>query len=232
MTIYRWFWRAFWLPIGAVCGGVGLLLGPVAGVVAATVVYGLLGGLVAAALASCDQAPSASSSNGARLYVLRIGGWAALAGGLLQVWTAVLGSTAWPVVALAALTSPQMVALVVHWSPMPEHRHGVVPAAASCHCGCTEPVSAGEMAGVLSVLDDQQLCRAWQASFSQLRTAPSAAARLQVAMVRHAYLEELERRDDDGLRRWLASGPRPTSGPEEYWRPGPARVSEDQPGSA
>ncbi len=232
MVIYRWFWLACWMPIGVVSGGVGLLLEPLASVVTTTVFYGLLGGLVATALRSCGRAPFHPRSEDARAYVLRVAGWAALSGGLLQVWTAALGPTTWPVVALAVLTCPRVIARGLSWSPSPGFGRVSVQAAAPCGCGCGEAVSPGELAGVLTVLDDRQLCRAWRASASRLRTAPDATARLQVAMVRHAYLEEFERRDAIGLRCWLASEPLPTSGPEEYWRPGPEQLPEDQPGAA
>lgn len=239
MRIYWWCWLACWVPlgsVGAVAGSVLAAADGLAGVVAIlAVVAGVLGGVVAVALDQRRQAPGTTTTTWLSWRpVVRAAGLAAIAVVLLQVWSSVLGPTLWPVLALAALTSPGLVRLV-----LPHVRGGrrtplstasaVVP---WCGCGCSKPVTAAEMAGILSVLDDAGLCRAWRASFLRLRGAPGASARLQVAMVRQAYLEELERRDVDGLRRWLETGPRPASGPEDYWRPGPARSSEDQPDAA
>jgi hypothetical protein len=50
-----------------------------------------------------------------------------------------------------------------------------------------------------------QLCREWLDSYQALNEATSATARLRIVMARQRCLDELERRDPDGLRAWLAS---------------------------
>lgn len=226
MRIYRWLWRACWVPIGTVCAVAGLTLGPLAGPLLLAGLCAVVGGLVAAALESRDPAPPRTAPHGGRARVLRVAGRAALAGGLLEAWSVVLGTTVWPVLALAALTSPGLVAAVVPRSRS-ERRRAPVPPVATCGCGCADPVTAAEMAALVPVLDDAQLCRAWRASLARLREAPDCAARLQLVALRHAYLEELERRDEVAVRRWLASAPRPASTPADFRRPGPTRAPED-----
>lgn len=235
MKIYRWCWLACWVPlatVGAVAGSALATADDLPGGIVLAILAGVLGGGVAVAVAldRRRQAPASSTPRLVRRSVLGSAGSAAISVVLLQVWAAVLGPTLGPVLVLAALTSPWLVRLVFGRLRAGRRTPGSSASAVAplCSCGCSEPVTAAEMAGILSVLDDAGLCRAWRSSFSRLRAAPGASARLQVAMVRQAYLEELGRRDDDGLRRWLATGPQPASGPEDYWQPGPARASEDQ----
>jgi hypothetical protein len=57
----------------------------------------------------------------------------------------------------------------------------------------------------LATISTNQLCRDWLDSYDQLARASSSDARLRVVMTRQRYLDELERRDPDGLRAWLAS---------------------------
>lgn len=55
-------------------------------------------------------------------------------------------------------------------------------------------------------LTTRQLCVAWEMSGALLtRTAPGAE-RAQIVALRRRYLDELERRDPDGFRRWLDAG--------------------------
>ncbi|NIK61567.1 hypothetical protein [Kribbella shirazensis] len=56
-----------------------------------------------------------------------------------------------------------------------------------------------------NVVSTDDLCREWIQSYDELNRAPSAEARLRVVMARQRCLDELERRDPDGLHAWLAS---------------------------
>jgi hypothetical protein len=51
-----------------------------------------------------------------------------------------------------------------------------------------------------------EITAAWTASHELLRRTPSAHERAVIAGLRQAYLDELERRDGEGVARWLASG--------------------------
>ena len=50
---------------------------------------------------------------------------------------------------------------------------------------------------------------------------PAGAARGELVAVGLSILEELERRDADGFRRWLAAGARPGGDPARYLATGP-----------
>jgi hypothetical protein len=65
-------------------------------------------------------------------------------------------------------------------------------------------------------MDDEELCWAWRVSFVALQRAPSVTARLQVVQKRQAYLDELDRRNADGLAAWFASGARAAGDPRRY----------------
>jgi hypothetical protein len=61
------------------------------------------------------------------------------------------------------------------------------------------------------------LCAAWQRTYWLLRDLPlSSPARLGVVQLRAELLEEFERRDPAGFRRWLHTEPRACSNPGRY----------------
>lgn len=65
----------------------------------------------------------------------------------------------------------------------------------------------------LRELDDEELCLAWRRSFVQLQQATSASVRMLRVQQRQLILDELERRNPDGLAAWLASGCRAAGNP-------------------
>jgi hypothetical protein len=65
-------------------------------------------------------------------------------------------------------------------------------------------------------LDDEALCLAWRRSFVQLQQATSASVRMLRVQQRQLLLDELERRNPDGLAAWLASGCRAAGNPLPY----------------
>jgi hypothetical protein len=50
-----------------------------------------------------------------------------------------------------------------------------------------------------------ELCREWHETYLLLRQATKPTAQLRIVMARQRCLDELERRDPDGLHAWLAS---------------------------
>ncbi|MFI7065169.1 hypothetical protein ACIBL3_29540 [Kribbella sp. NPDC050124] len=56
-----------------------------------------------------------------------------------------------------------------------------------------------------AAVSTSQLCREWRESYVALNQAPTASARVRIVMARHLCLQELERRDPDGLQAWLSS---------------------------
>ena len=68
----------------------------------------------------------------------------------------------------------------------------------------------------LHVCSTAQISAAWTASHEALRGSSSLADRSAITALRAAYLDELERRDATGLRRWLESGSALTSDPARF----------------
>lgn len=70
----------------------------------------------------------------------------------------------------------------------------------------------------LECLSTTELCRAWRESFVRLQRAATADRRARIVASRERYLDELRRRDPDGVDEWLGRGPRAASGPDKYMR--------------
>ncbi|MBV9830901.1 MAG: hypothetical protein JOZ82_04840 [Marmoricola sp.] len=80
-------------------------------------------------------------------------------------------------------------------------------------------LTTDESQGPLVGLDDRQLCRLWRESFWRLRGAPTGDGALRLVLLRQACLDELTRRHGPGVEAWLASGARPSSGPDKFLEP-------------
>ena len=65
-------------------------------------------------------------------------------------------------------------------------------------------------------LSTLELCRQWQDSYQALREAPTVALRLQIIEARAHCLDELERRNPDGLQAWLASAASAAGDPSRF----------------
>ena len=81
----------------------------------------------------------------------------------------------------------------------------------------------------LGVRSTEEITAAWAASDDTLAQAASVVDRAYVAELREAYLDELERRDATGLRRWLESGNALTSDPGPFL--GSRGQDEPEPGT-
>lgn len=62
----------------------------------------------------------------------------------------------------------------------------------------------------------EELCVAWRRSYYQLVLAADEPARRLVVQRRQEFLDEIERRDGSGFRRWLDSGARAGGDPGPY----------------
>lgn len=78
------------------------------------------------------------------------------------------------------------------------------------------PAAAELLTPPLHVCSTADISAAWAASHEALRRSASLAERSAVTALRAAYLDELERRDASGLRRWLESGSALTSDPAHF----------------
>jgi hypothetical protein len=61
-----------------------------------------------------------------------------------------------------------------------------------------------------------ELCRQWLDSYDALSQASNTQARLRIVRTRQRCLDELERRDPDGLQAWLASSASAGSDPRRF----------------
>lgn len=116
----------------------------------------------------------------------------------------VTAGAAWPVVAGVLLTSPTVASYGFGLFVRPRTAVGA----------STDPAER-EIADV-SVMVTAEVVRAWRASFPLLARARTCAARAAIVTRRQQYLDELMRRDPDGVRRWLSSGASAAGDPEHF----------------
>jgi hypothetical protein len=68
----------------------------------------------------------------------------------------------------------------------------------------------------LRQLTDLELCTEWRRSFNALEATAHVSLHFEVVRLRQLYLDEIERRHPEGLRRWLASGARAAGNPMPF----------------
>ena len=73
------------------------------------------------------------------------------------------------------------------------------------------------------------LCQVWRSSYFEILDAVPPSGTVTVAHYRQRILDEIDRRDPEGLRRWLATEPRPSGNPLPYLQSG--RTAPDDPGA-
>ncbi|MEU6135073.1 hypothetical protein [Nocardioides sp. NPDC047086] len=79
-----------------------------------------------------------------------------------------------------------------------------------------DPVEA--ILAVTDELTDTDLCMAWRSSYVALDRATDLSAKLRAVEIRVVLLDELGRRDAQGLEAWFRSGARAAGGPDRYLR--------------
>lgn len=84
------------------------------------------------------------------------------------------------------------------------------------------PLSAEVSCPVLATLSTPELCLAWRRSYLALGDLPAGPDRGELVTLRQSMLDELERRDPVGFRRWLEAGARAGGDPGRYLTPGPS----------
>ncbi|MPZ97416.1 MAG: hypothetical protein GEU96_21495 [Propionibacteriales bacterium] len=125
----------------------------------------------------------------------------------------VLRTWAFLVVALAVATSPSALRFCRTRLGHREPHRASPPRAPE-----TEPAttSAAPPASAAAELSDDGLCLAWRISYTALQRPLSLANRARLVQARQEYLDEIERRNPDGLRAWLDSGARASGDPSSY----------------
>jgi hypothetical protein len=190
---YSFVWRA----VCGVIGGLGIALGLIVLPLALLIPFALLTIVVCLTAAvghasntTGDQHERRTSRQAGLLAALPFLGLLALAG---------LSFALGPVVLLLGLTllitSPPAVRWYVDSPSRPQ---------------------PGELAE--STTSTAQLCRQWHDTFEDLHQATTPAAQLRIVTARQRCLDELERRDPDGLNAWLSSTASPAGDPTRFLR--------------
>ena len=78
------------------------------------------------------------------------------------------------------------------------------------------PVRRPDDAPSMPALPTPALCWEWRRSYLAVTRASKPDELTRIVAIRAAYLDELERRDPTGFRRWLDSGARAASDPGRY----------------
>ena len=203
LTGYSSWWRALWTLVAVI--GVGLALLDYAwGVVVAGFILSL--GLAMALRLSAIKPWLMPRPLSLAVAVTGAFGYLAFSPAVLLLLALV-----------AVLTMPPLVAKAValaHHQQQPPHRSGTT--ADEDEDGPESHLTTDESLGPLVALDDRQLCRLWRESFWRLRGAPNDDGALRLVLLRQACLDELTRRHGPGVEAWLASGARPSSGPDKF----------------
>jgi hypothetical protein len=189
-TAYRLLWSAS-------CGLVGVL-GLAAGIflLPAELMFPLLflATLVASTVVACAWSKTGETTTSARmgraavLWVTVVAALVACAGS-----TILLGGAGPGLMVVLGLTSPP----AVRWCG---RRLGRIP----------------DRIRGRNALTTAELCKQWQDSYEALRVAATAAARLRIVETRQRYLDELERRDPNGLRAWLGDSASAAGDPSRF----------------
>ncbi|WP_350274997.1 hypothetical protein [Kribbella sp. HUAS MG21] len=179
LALYEIFWRVICglLVTVAVAAAAVLLPGAILGVVGVGVV--LTGATAAAAYGADENSPPTNSRAGT------VGN--AMAG------AAVVGLA----LGLSTVLSPAVLALAILLAV-------ISPRAIRWYCvklGARSPAGRPEEADRAI----GELCREWHESYEALQQATTPTARLRIVMARQRCLDELERRDPEGLQAWLSS---------------------------
>ncbi|WP_137161089.1 hypothetical protein [Blastococcus sp. CCUG 61487] len=213
-------------PLVAVLAVAGALALEGSAIVALLVVTAAVGGAAAGAAWAESQVTTSARVAGARAAAWTAGGLLVVCGAALLVgMTVTVLAGALLVLALVLVRRPAPGG-VTHTAPPPAEPEGPVvlsplhPAAPVFRPFFTDD---GARAVLLQVRasSSQALGEEWLDLSAQLDSSPEPATRQALAARRTLVLDELERRDPDGLARWLAAGAPRGVDPADYVRDEP-----------
>jgi hypothetical protein len=212
MSCYQWVWRALWGTVAAVAIAAAFVAWPLSVVVGSFSIPGFVAAFATFLYYREPTRPLATRSQALRRS-LSVGTWTgACTVAVLSLMSALL-TLVWPLLALCVCTSPFVLRRVrdaVRRTSEARRRRERAPA--------EEAAWWSMLAREVEGLADGELCRMWRASYSALLEAADAATAAQVVRVRQVYIDELDRRHQGAMSAWLASGPRPATGPERFLR--------------
>jgi hypothetical protein len=198
MRDYRRAWRSWWLLV-ALMGTVGAVLTWPAPVLLLTWIFGATLGaaLITGALTEDDAAApfahvTACEAIGAAMF------GAVVASGVVG-WLAISASGALGLVVLALVSSPWFLG-VVRRTPPP-----VTPVRNAGETLDDVIADAGSLDELCHRMSTPELCLAWHQTFTLVSHADTPHRQMRVLVLREAFLDELVRRDPDGLDAWICS---------------------------
>lgn len=198
VNTYRLLWRIAIGLVGSVGVACAVVLIPPATMISVFITAALVSALVTATAFALQDRWTGG--------VLRRYGRNVMLGGAAGIGAAglgeIVGGLAFVVVLLAALTSPPLMSWYAE--RLGSHRPAAPPPA--------YPDIRVTRAETLTI---DEICTAWRQSCTDLRGASPAQA-LRFVEARQYYLDELERRDPDGLRAWLATAASASGDPSRY----------------
>lgn len=144
-------------------------------------------------------------------------------GGLITVSLAALGSVSLPLTVLVAavlVAGSRWARRSIKDSSHPLGRH-LSPAGGTASWSEPTPPPAALDTNVAR-LSAAELCNAWRHSYPALQRTSDYHQRARLVTWRQALLDEIEKRDAEGLRAWLSADAQPTNSPKNFLRaPGP-----------
>lgn len=211
MKTYRVLWLRVCVPLGATGAAVGIVNSPDA-LASMFILFGAVGSL----LTLCLVDDFWRRSTGGRMRLLAVGALAAGTGVSASFgYASLVGLWVLPVAAAILASSPS-----------------AVKACGRCFRSVRNPptTQSGALARAyanpestrfrtppeLRELTVEHLCQRWRASYEACPRQPSAVQLISTVEERHAYLDELERRNASGFAAWLASGPQTAGDPLPY----------------
>lgn len=212
--------RSFGMLIAIGFGVAGVLAGTTALVVAVIPLAALAGFLVVAHQAASSSTPLTQPGAWTRAGCTTV---AAAAASYVAIGIAIIlgGAT----LALVVLTT----ATVLGWQAL--HRRHVsreVSRDVGASRAAPNPTTGGRFPGppsppvktprdpnsaLLAAVSTAQLCLAWRGSYLAVATARDSVVLQQLSGTRQTYLDELERRNPAGFRRWINDGARAAGNP-------------------
>ena len=204
MLTYRFVWGSLAVVAWFVGTVAALVAVPIGALIAVSVFIGVTSGALAIASLEEGTQPRERGVYGLRYAMIGVActvpalGLVASAGALGVLLTAAFAATSPPIIA--------------RWVAIRQRSRDVR------YLADAQPPSALPTRAV-SELSTSQLVLAWRASFSSLQHARTTAGKNSIVARRQSYIDELERRDPEGIRRWLEAGARPASDPTRYLRP-------------
>lgn len=200
------------LGLAVAAGGfAGLAVASTPPIVVVALFLGCLGGLIGfAVVAGPLEAADRARRGRALVRGRRTAGTIVVLTLVIDGVTGVFGPAAAPLLVVVALVGAP-------WGWARQRRQlgrrqagGVATAGSSDPGAGAEPPSAPSVPE-LDVLSTPALCAAWHSSYYALRHAPDEITHGDLVALRRRYLDELERRDPDGVASWLVAESRPAN---------------------